>query len=77
MNRTLAVRPAWWVVVRRAALISLVVGTCLTAINQGDRLLLLDVRPELLWKIPLTYAVPFVVSTYSSLAAARDCTHAT
>jgi hypothetical protein len=26
----------------------------------------------LLWKIPLTYAVPYLVSTYSALAISRE-----
>ena len=58
--------------VRRAVLTSLVVGTALTAINQGDVLLSLTLTPTLLWKIPLTYTVPFGVSMYSALAISRD-----
>jgi len=61
-------------VLRRALLTSLIVGTALTAINQGDALLSLTLTPALLWKIPLTYAVPFGVSTYSALAISRDQT---
>ena len=59
-------------VLRRALLTSLVVGTALTAINQGDALIAATLTPVLLWKIPLTYAVPFGVSTYSALAISRD-----
>jgi hypothetical protein len=46
------------------------VGTALTAINQGDALV--SLAPVLLWKIPLTYFVPFAVSTYSALAISRE-----
>ena len=28
--------------------------------------------PALIWKIPLTYVVPFAVSTYSALAISRE-----
>jgi hypothetical protein len=50
-------------VLRTALLTSAVVGTVLTAINQGN--VLLDGRfpAELWWKIPLTYSVPYSVST--------------
>jgi hypothetical protein len=46
----------------------LVVGTILTVINQGDAILTATLTPVLLWKIPLTYVVPFAVSTYSAFA---------
>ena len=57
--------------VRKALATSLVVGTILTAINQGDMLLAGQLTPVLLWKIPLTYFVPFAVSSYSALAISR------
>jgi len=53
---------------RKAWATALLVGTVLTAINQGDVLLHGPVTLALVWKIPLTYAVPFAVSTYSALA---------
>jgi hypothetical protein len=56
---------------RKAVATSLVVGTILTAINQGDMLLGGQLTPVLLWKIPLTYFVPFAVSSYSALAISR------
>ena len=59
-------------VLRRALLTSLVVGTVLTLINQGDAFINATLTPVLLWKIPLTYVVPFAVSTYSALAISRD-----
>lgn len=55
---------------RRSIVIALVVGTVLTAINQGDALM----RGEwgaLVWKVPLTYFVPFAVATWSALMNSR------
>lgn len=48
----------------RAVKISLIVGTLLTIINQGD-MIINGIMPPL-WKIILTYLVPFSVSSYSS-----------
>src|SRR5215470_20130772 len=56
---------------RRSGVIALTVGTLLTAINQGDVLLAGQWTAELLWKIPLTYAVPFVVATLGALGTGR------
>lgn len=52
---------------RNAVGTALVVGTVLTGINQGN--VLLDGRfpAELWWKIPLTYSVPYMVSTWAAL----------
>jgi hypothetical protein len=59
-------------VLRRAAVVSAVVGTLLTLINQGDALVHLHLTPTLLWKIPLTYAVPYCVSIYTTVPVSRD-----
>jgi len=56
---------------RRSSLIALVVGTILVAINQGDLLLRAQWNDALLWKVPLTYAVPFLVATWSALINGR------
>ena len=56
---------------RRSALTALVVGSILTAINQGNILLAGDLPAVLLWKIPLTYCVPFAVSTWGALINSR------
>ena len=56
---------------RRSAIVALVVGTILTLLNQGDGLFSGQWNNALYWKIPLTYCVPFLVATYGSLAAAR------
>lgn len=47
---------------RRSLRIALIVGSILNLINQGD--VLLGVAPVNWWKIALTYAVPYLVSTY-------------
>ena len=57
---------------RRSALTALVVGTVLVAINQGTVLLQGVFPADLLWKIPLTYAVPFCVATWGALTSSRD-----
>jgi hypothetical protein len=59
---------------RRSALIALVVGTILTAINQGDLLLAGHWAPALAWKLPMTYAVPFIVATLGALGAGKVST---
>ena len=58
-------------VLHRAIYISLLVGTILTIINQGDVLLAGAVTPLVVAKILLTYAVPYSVSTFSALSANR------
>ena len=55
---------------RRALVVTVVVGTMLNAINQGDALLRGD--PVVGWKLWLTYAVPFCVATFGSWSALRS-----
>src|SRR5437763_17070008 len=57
---------------RRSLLTGLVVGTILTAINQGNILLNGHFPPALFWKIPLTYCVPFCVATCGALINSRS-----
>jgi hypothetical protein len=57
---------------RRSALIALVVGTSLVAINQGTVLATSVFPLVLLWKIPLTYLVPFCVVTWGALSNSRS-----
>ena len=52
---------------KRSLAACLVVGTILTALNQGDTLLAGNWDDALYWKVPLTYSVPFLVSTYGAL----------
>ena len=54
-------------VVKRSAKVGLIVGTILVAINQGNLLLSGSFQTELVWKIPMTYLVPYCVSTYASV----------
>ena len=61
-----ALQPA---VVLRSVRVSLLVGTVLIAINQGDLLFNGVLLPDLYWKIPLTYCVPYAVSTYAAVDA--------
>jgi hypothetical protein len=56
---------------RRSLLTALVVGTILTAINQGTALLDGNLPASLAWKVPLTYAVPFCVATWGALVNSR------
>jgi hypothetical protein len=56
---------------RRSFLIALVVGSILVAINQGDVLMAGRCNATLVWKILLTYLVPFVVATWGALLNSR------
>lgn len=51
---------------RRSLAVALVVGTILNAINQGDALV--TGAPVVVWKIALTYLVPYCVATYGAVA---------
>ncbi|QDS94514.1 hypothetical protein FF011L_32930 [Roseimaritima multifibrata] len=56
-------------IVLRGLAYSVVVGTILTAINHGDNLLNGQLETRHFLKIALTYTVPYIVSTLSSVAA--------
>ncbi|MBM4405801.1 MAG: hypothetical protein FJ039_06420 [Chloroflexi bacterium] len=60
-----------WAILRRSLIVALIVGTALTAINQGTVLAKGDFPAALYWKIPLTYCVPFCVATFGALSASR------
>ena len=64
---TLTNRP----LVVRSLLIAAIVGTLLTAINQGNVIFQGDASPALAWKIPLTYSVPYCVATVGALMNSR------
>ncbi len=69
-DSTARIRPALTrAILRRSVRAALVVGTLLTALNQGDLLLQGIFPPALWWKVPLTYLVPFLVATYGALGA--------
>ncbi len=65
---TLLYRP----LVARSAVIALVVGTLLTAINQGNLIVQGDFPIALAWKVPLTFAVPYCVATLGAVLNARS-----
>lgn len=54
-------------VVARGLKIALIVGTILTAINQGDLLVSGTITTGILTKILLNYFVPFGVSIYTDV----------
>jgi hypothetical protein len=54
---------------RRSLTVALLVGTALNAINQGDALA--TGGDLVLWKLLLTYFVPFAVASYGSYSALR------
>ena len=56
-------------VVVRSLKVSAIVGTLLTAINQGDLILSGNLTSAAIWKIPLTYLVPFSVSMYACVSS--------
>ena len=68
MNEWLSIATRRDVVVRGLK-VGLIVGTILTAINHGDVILNGQIDPSAYWKIPLTYLVPFCVSTYAAVDA--------
>lgn len=61
-----------WPMLRRSVAASVVVGTALTALNQGDAIVSGQITGALAWKIPLTYCVPFLVATYGALSNSRN-----
>ena len=53
----------------RSIKVAAIVGTILVAINQGDAILNGEFTPEFAWKVPMTYMVPYLVSTYASVSS--------
>ncbi len=68
--------PSWWHFATSegtpgyALIMGVVVGTLLTAINQGD-FILAGQSPDLV-KVGLTYLVPYCVATYGAVTAKRS-----
>ena len=54
-------------IVRRSLWVAVIVGTILNVIAQGD--FLVEGQPVNIWKIVLTYAVPYCVATYGAVTA--------
>jgi hypothetical protein len=57
--------------VLRSVIIALIVGTFLTAINQGSYFLQGDLPLSLAWKVPITFLVPFCVATAGAILNSR------
>lgn len=55
---------------KRSLAVAFVVGTALNLINQGPEML--SGRWPVIWKLALTYVVPFLVASYGSYAAFRS-----
>ncbi len=58
-----------WAVAKRSLATTLIVGSVLNLINQGDALLLGGTINW--WKIFVTYCVPFCVATFGAYSALR------
>jgi len=56
---------------KRSLVVGLIVGALQTAINQGNFIFVGELPAALAWKIPLTFAVPFIVATVGGLLNAR------
>lgn len=59
-------------ILKRSYKIAILVGTVLAILNHGDKLLALHLSYLDIGKILITYAVPFCVSTYSSVQNELD-----
>ncbi|MEO0664679.1 MAG: nitrate/nitrite transporter NrtS [Pseudomonadota bacterium] len=57
-------------VLKRSALVSVIVGSALNLINQPEAIF--GPAQIVWWKLALTYAVPFLVATYGAMAAMKD-----
>lgn len=57
-------------VIRRSLKVSLIIGTLLVLINQGDYVLTGEWPP--VWKIILTYLVPYGVASYAAACTALE-----
>jgi hypothetical protein len=60
----------------RSLITALVVGTVLITINQGTDIVAGTIKASLAWKVPLTYLVPFLVSTWGALINGRPASGA-
>jgi len=57
-------------IVSRSLIVALVVGTILNAINQGPELWAGE--DVVVWKLVMTYCVPFLVASYGAYSALRS-----
>lgn len=54
-------------ILRRSLIVAGIIGSVLTAINQGD--VILSGQSPVWWKVVLTYCVPFCVASYGAYSA--------
>lgn len=59
-----------WASIRRSLTVAAIIGTLLNAINQGQDIF--AGHWPVVWKLVLTYFVPFAVASYGSYAAFRS-----
>lgn len=59
------------VAMRRTLLIALIVGTILSAVNQGDHLVHGEVGPVIVLRIAANYITPWIVSSIGYVSARR------
>ena len=57
-------------IVTRSLVVALIVGTVLNAINQGPELW--RGEPVVVWKLALTFCVPFCVASFGAWSALRS-----
>ncbi len=62
-----ATRPS---VIKSSLAVAVFVGIILNLINQGDAIF--GDKPLILWKLLLTFCVPYCVSTYGAVMALRS-----
>ena len=65
--REAAQRTFAWPAVKRSLAMALLVGTIVNGINQGPEIL--EGQWPVIWKLVLTYMIPFLVVSYGSYAA--------
>ena len=70
MSRSAVRRTLAWPSLRRSLLLAIVVGTIVNAINQGPEML--AGHWPVLWKLALTYLMPFLVGSYGAYSAFRN-----
>ncbi|MCH8814511.1 MAG: nitrate/nitrite transporter NrtS [Chloroflexi bacterium] len=55
----------------RSLTVTALIGTLLIAINHGNVIVEGNVPDSLVWKVPLTYSVPYCVATFGAIMNAR------
>ena len=58
---------AYFPMLKRSLMAASLVGTILILLNQGDFIVSGNFYKALIWKVPLTYMVPFCVATWGAV----------